>query len=515
MDTDISAEKYRYGAYLLIAVGVLLRVMHYIGDRSLWMDEAKLALNFSQAPTWNVFQPLAHNQIAPVGFLLIEKLAVGFLGATEFALRLYPFIAGVLSVYLIYKLASRVFGIWTGLMALAIFSVSHWPIYYAAEVKQYSSDMMVALALYLVAAYVLRQWDMKRWLILTVAGIAGVLLSHPATFILAGIGISIGLQCIARQQWGDVLRLAASAIVWIGSFAFGLYATSTIGPDSTSGGADTLAHMTGVAWTGAFAPFPPGSLADIRWYSTAFFRFFEHPMGFAAQGMAAFLFLTGSVFLWKNNRLWLGFLVLPVLIVLFASSLHLYPFSSRLLIFLVPGVIIVMATGIEFFRRLVRDQYRVVWVLAVAVLLFQPVWGALSNITHKMPYCHEDIRTVLDYIDKSKSHGDKVYVYAKSTSAFKYYQPHFDMPAASIIWGTSTRESWDAYQEDIGRLQCFERVWLVFSHVTTSNKALDEKQFLLRYLDKVGVKQDSVTADGAYGYLYQFDPGAAPVSCRE
>ena len=516
MNHKVSVENYRYWAFSLVATGIFLRAMHYLGGRSLWMDEAKLAVNFTRDPAWDIFQPLLQNQIAPLGFLLIEKLSVGLLGASEYALRLYPFIAGVLSVYLIYRLASRTLGLWIGLIALGIFSVSHWAIYYAAEVKQYSSDMMVALLLYLAAAYALQKsGDIKRWLLLTVAGMAGVLLSHPATFILAGIGISLGLQEIARRQWSNLLRLGASSIVWIGSFAFGLYATSIIASGSGSEGQATLTHMTGVAWTGAFAPFPPTSPGDIRWYSTAFFALFNHPLGFAASGLAAFLFLTGVVYLWRRERLWLGMLVLPMLVTLAASALHLYPFTSRLLVFLVPGTIIVIAAGVNTVRQLAGEHYRFVWILAMAVLLYQPVWKAFTNVKNKAPYNHEDIRTVLNYVGQSMADGDRVYIYAGAASAFRYYQPQLDLPADRIIWGTSTRKSWDAYQADIQELQCFDRVWLVFSHVIPSRKGFDEKRFLLHFLDKVGEEADSVVSDGAYGYLYQFNPDERPQSCSD
>jgi len=513
MNNRVFSAGYRYWVFSLLAVGVFLRVMHYLGDRALWMDEAKLALNFVQPPTWTIFQPLLNNQIAPVGFLLIEKLAVGWLGVSEAALRFYPLVAGVVSVFLIYKLANKIFGAWVGLMALGIFAVSHWAIYYAAEVKQYSSDMMVALILYVVAAYALDRWNTTRWLVLTAAGVIGVWLSHPATFILAGIGIGIGVQSIARKQWGDIARLGISAVIWLGSFAFGLYATSTIGSGATAAGSATFSHMTEVAWTSTFAPFPPMSLSDTRWYWSAFFRVFNHPLGFATQGLAAFLFLAGIVHLWSRNCLWLGLLVLPMLVALLASALHLYPFSSRLLIFLVPGTIIIIAAGIETLRQLAWDKCRPVWFLAIGVLLLQPVWGAFSNATHKIPYDRENIRAVLEHVNQFKSADDRIYVYARAGSAFRYYRSQFAFSEDNIIWGNSIRSSWDVYLGDINRIRCFNRVWLVFSHVETNKAGVDEERYLLHSLDKTGEQLDTVKASGASGYLYRFDPDTSSESC--
>ncbi|NOY17523.1 MAG: hypothetical protein GXP23_11485 [Gammaproteobacteria bacterium] len=513
MNTRVFNAGYRYWVFFLLTLGVFLRTLHYIGDRSLWMDEAKLALNFVQFPTWSIFHPLLNNQIAPVGFLLIEKLVVGWFGVGEMALRFYPFVAGVASVFLIYKLANRIFGIWIGLMALGIFAISHWAIYYAAEVKQYSSDMMVALILYIAAAYALEKWNTTRWVVLTAAGIVGVWLSHPATFILAGIGISIGVQSIAHKQWNDVARLAISAIIWFGAFAVGLYATATIGSGATAAGSATFSHMTEVAWTSTFAPFPPMSLSDTRWYWAAFFRVFNHPLGFATQGLAAFLFLAGIVHLWARNCLWLGFLVLPMLVALLASALHLYPFSSRLLIFLVPGTIIIIAAGIETLRQLAWDKCRPIWFLAIAVLLLQPAWEAFSNATHKIPYDRENIRAVLEYINQTKAPDDWIYVYARAGSAFRYYRQRFAFPESHIIQGNSIRASWDAYLGDVNRIRCFKRVWLVFSHIETTKAGVDEERYLLHSLDKIGEQLDTIKASEASGYLYRFDPDTSSESC--
>ncbi len=281
---------YRYGVLFFIGIGLFFRIKHYLGNRSLWIDEGQLALNFVHTPVWSIFHPLANDQMAPVGFLLIETLAVRCFGGNEYILRLYPLVAGIVSVFCVYKLALKLFGARIAIIALAIFSVSHWAIYYAAEVKQYSSDIMVSLILYLAAAYSLEEWNIRRWLLLTMAGILGVWLSHPAAFILAAIGLCAGTQFLLKKQWFDVARIAMSSILWIGSFAFGLYAISSIG---SSAGSATLSKMINIYWKDAFAPFPPISFADIRWYWSHFIDFFGNPVGFSAVGVAALLFLIG------------------------------------------------------------------------------------------------------------------------------------------------------------------------------------------------------------------------------
>ncbi|MDE5108199.1 MAG: hypothetical protein O4808_14405, partial [Trichodesmium sp. St17_bin3_1_1] len=59
--------------YLIIAFGVALRLIQYLSNRSLWADEAVLALNIVNRSYLELMQPLDYDQGAPIGFLIVEK----------------------------------------------------------------------------------------------------------------------------------------------------------------------------------------------------------------------------------------------------------------------------------------------------------------------------------------------------------------------------------------------------------------------------------------------------------
>jgi hypothetical protein len=83
-----------------VALGALLRLVQYLRNRSLWLDESSLALNILHRSYSGLLEPLDYHQGAPVGFLMLEKLAVRSLGAGEYALRLAPLVAGLVSLFL-------------------------------------------------------------------------------------------------------------------------------------------------------------------------------------------------------------------------------------------------------------------------------------------------------------------------------------------------------------------------------------------------------------------------------
>ena len=89
-------------AALLLLTGMLLRIRQYLTGRSLWVDEAMLALNIVERDFAGMFKPLDYDQGAPLGFLLVEKVFNLLLGKHELALRLFPLLAGLASLGLFY-----------------------------------------------------------------------------------------------------------------------------------------------------------------------------------------------------------------------------------------------------------------------------------------------------------------------------------------------------------------------------------------------------------------------------
>jgi hypothetical protein len=60
--------------WLIMGLGVALRFAQYLANRSLWLDEAFLALNVVQRSFSQLFQPLDDEQVAPIAYLLAENL---------------------------------------------------------------------------------------------------------------------------------------------------------------------------------------------------------------------------------------------------------------------------------------------------------------------------------------------------------------------------------------------------------------------------------------------------------
>jgi len=136
----------------LVALGAALRLRAYLVDRSLWRDEAALTYNLLHRGALGFNKPLDFQQGTPPGFFLLEKAVIAVAGSSEEALRALPLFAGVAVLAVALVLARRHLEPTVGLVALALCAVSPGLTYYSNEVKQYSTDVLLALLVMLAAS---------------------------------------------------------------------------------------------------------------------------------------------------------------------------------------------------------------------------------------------------------------------------------------------------------------------------------------------------------------------------
>lgn len=197
----------------LVALNLLWRFVRWSMAFPIWGDEAFVVINLMRRDFAGAVSPLEYGQIVPLGFMWLEMAITRVLGFSERALRLLPFVIGVVSMLVFWRFAVKTFGRSAGLLAVGIFAASYYPVRHATEVKPYASDLLASLVLTWLAWNVCRQPRViSRWLLLTGAAAFSIWLSYPAAFVVAGIGLL--LTWIAFRQ-----RHARCTALWL---AYGL-----------------------------------------------------------------------------------------------------------------------------------------------------------------------------------------------------------------------------------------------------------------------------------------------------
>jgi hypothetical protein len=475
-------------------LGILFRLRQYLFDRSLWLDEALVVLNIMGRSPSELLKPLDYHQGAPLGFLALQKAAVLGFGTSESVLRLVPFLSGILSMILFVIVSRRFLAPAASVVAVGLFAVSDPLIYYSTEAKQYSSDVAVAILLFWLAGHLLeRDSTVVRVVIVSIIGAIVLWFSQPAAFILAAVGVSWLLDSILRHDRHGLVLLSIPGVLWPASFLLS-FLVSLRG----------LTHDAVLLdyWQGAFAPFPPLSGADVRWFIDSSLGIFSDPVGLTLVGIAAVAALVGLVEFYSKHFARFVLLLTPLVATLAASTLHRYPFRGRLLLFLVPSLILLIAAGLERIRTQTSETLPYFSFLLIGFLFLHPLLDAGSGLIK--PRTKEEIKPVIRYVENHRQDGDVLYLYYAALRPFQYYSARHLIAPMDEITGVESRQNWASYRKDLDQLRGKKRAWILFSHIYRG-AGVDEERLFLDYLDTVGTRLESSRAPGASVYLYDLD----------
>ncbi len=149
MNTTTHKQKFDWRQWLPITLILLLATglyLHELGTESMWIDEL-----YSINDAKNISTDLGFTR--PVYFILLRVWML--FGTSDSWLRGLSVVFGLVSIFLIYQLGSRVAGEATGLIAALLLTLSPLFINYAQMVRMYSLSTCLAIGGSLALVYVL------------------------------------------------------------------------------------------------------------------------------------------------------------------------------------------------------------------------------------------------------------------------------------------------------------------------------------------------------------------------
>lgn len=407
---------------IVLLAGAILALVQYFWNRSLWIDEAFLALNVIEKNHSELLKPLDYVQVAPILFLQIEKIFSELIPNSEFGLRLFPLICYLFSLVLFYKIIKSIHqNPYTIIFSLSLFVFNATLIYYSSEVKQYMTDVFVLTSIYYL---ILKEYKKERYkyICLGIVGTISIFLSNVACIILFSAGLYL-LFDIYLNKKKDLHYLIIISFIWITSFL--LYYLLFI-----------LDHPSMSQQIAAFSSYPYAFM-PLKPLSIQFYKFFWLIGKTITCGLFRFTIVGGIIIsiltviglfglIRKRN---IGIIILaitPFFIHLLLSSFYFYPVQKRTLLYISVCICIVCSFGFNQLINILLSYWKVETskLLAICIPLFVIFLMCFYIIKVGFPFVvHSETKGGINFIKQNIQNNDKIYVInCDATVPFQYYK---------------------------------------------------------------------------------------------
>jgi hypothetical protein len=491
---------YKLWAAIFIFFGILIRLLHYFYNPSLWMDEVYLSSSLIRMSIHDlVTKPLDYQQKAPLGFLMMVKMILLIFGNNEMALRLFSLLSGILSLFVFIPVGKFFTGKTGMTMGLGILAFAPALVFHSVEIKQYQVEMLATLMI--LYTYIKYHRDLSYAGVLTWGIIGAIIIwfSYSSIFVLAGIGAAhVGSHFFANNR-KLIIKQLIPGLMWVTSFLLNFVLF-------THRHAESKWIVYWFDFHKTFMPFPPGSVAELKWFPLTLYRLLDYPLGMTwgfrpLSAILPLLFLVLGFFAFRKSKLLL-LLCFPFVFVFIASGLKLYPLTERFWVFISPILVLLMSSGLVLLSKALKQRL-VVRAIAV-VLLAGPVINSARYLLYPKEFIYHKRsfeREALAYVNRHFQAGDVVYVYWNNLPGFRIYKSITDLKF-SAVEGLDHRYQSASYNDYLNKLKADfrvfngkKRIWLMYNNYYRSDigDPIDEPGWY--YL------QDQAPIDRMIGYF--------------
>ncbi len=439
-----------YLTYTVLTLGILLRLVVFLQNRNLFLDEAAVALNICTKSYAQLFHSLDYQQHFPPLPLLLIKTWTDLFGISDLQLRFIPFLAGVLSLLLFYSISKgRLRNMWFPILLL---SSSIFLVRYHTELKQYSTDILTSL--FFIYFLYLDFNNLRRIILLFLFCIVAPWFSMPSVFLVGALILNIVIS--KKIQWSQIMLLGIFSAI-----SFLLFYTICLKPSLSSN------HLMDFH-TDYFIQLNPSDWGA-NWRMIE--NFFGAWLGSTAFTIASVLVLivVGVYRMIKIGSKELWAISLVFLFTLVASLLQQYSMIPRLLLFWTPLILWIMAYGadqcIDSFRRLKIPSYLIA-ILFVGLFVFPNVFYRQAIDTFWSPFKIEQAKDLLQAIESDLSVEDEIW----STQFGSYFLKHYSechQPPVRLSSNTKYFDHPNSAQSILDRLEQIDvnrNIWIFDAH---------------------------------------------------
>jgi hypothetical protein len=454
-----------------VGFGATLRIRQWAHGRSWWLDEAAIVQNLDARDGMELTRPLMSGQIAPHGWLWLVDLTDSTGLADERALRVVPLAFGCATLVATAGLAAVVLRSRLAvLLAVALAAISPFLIFYSNEVKQYSADSFAVTTLLLATVFAARAPDQARRLALWAAAVTGAVWISQAAIIVAPLLGALLLAAAVRpgKGWRPALTLLALATPAAISLLVELrliMANTAVSP-----GLDDY-------WTKAYPPEPLSWDGFVSWLGQSGAMFTLLPLSMGPALLVLGLVVAGfAIVAVRCDLLTAVILATPAIAAVLAGLLRVYPPAGRLVLFVVPAVLLLVAAALDGAigwagRLLVEGNplpvrltasllplATLTLVLLMAGLAIRQVPGTLMHGADR-----QEVASAFAAVAEARAPGDAVVLVSVNRPVARVYGPRYHITNIGLLAGVPKGNPCDPHVLP-PQLRDRSRVWLIGGH---------------------------------------------------
>ncbi len=452
--------------------------------RSFWLDEAGIALNIVSKDFIALAKPLDYNQVAPYGFLVIEKIFTILFGTEDYIFRIIPLISGILLIFIFLYLLKNIFKSYLAILTgIILINLNFDLIYYNIELKPYILDALLTSILIVAFLKLLENFEKNIFKYSVLCALA-LWFSYPSFFTIASIYTSFTIIFLTKKDFVRLKKLLIFSL--IPTISFFIYYILIL---KKSGQNDYIKNF----WTDHFAPITLSS-STLWWYKRAFLWALDRPLNIENLYLGTFFTLTGLFALYKERKNLFLFIILVLIFMLITSSIGRYPLYQRLLVFSVPLYYIILLYSFELMGSKIFKF--IIFVFFLIFLMSPPLKNSFEIAKYNLS--KQEIKPALKYISEKKEEGDLLAIHHSIDTIFEFYKEKFVLHNIETI--RKIKPMWDQseYKKALEKIKKSKRVWVLFTDFRRQ-----ENELFLGYLNIIGIRKEELYFPGTELYLYE------------
>ncbi len=467
----------------LLLAAFALRVFT-ITTQSLWRDEVD-ALRFASAPWRDILHTIEEpGWNGPLYFIFLRGW-VELTGRSEFALRYFSLLFGVIAVALAWALGRRLSSWITALALAGLFTLSPYFIWYSQEAKMYTLVLALAvLAVYALHRALLGCSTFRRrmgWWAVVVVGTSLAIYCHILAALLIPVEMVLALVWGPRSHRSGWWVGAGLAFAWL-----------------------TFPYLPALRWELPLVFKPAQTGYAFYPFNQILFEMLNR-FGTGVSGLVrttalwpfVLLLVAGIVWgqaAWTDRALLLVWLLVPPLAI-FLISLNHPLFTDRYLIWIGPAFYLLVAMGAMAIARLWKPLGVVAFAAIAGILLAGTYFQSAVQIK-------SDVRDATHYMEAHLAPDDLViFQIPYMHYSFEYYDPH------PMQWREGLYTNYGMSEADVDKqmrelIAGHQTVWLFASEMAM----WDNRLLVYHWLESHGRQTDRADFTLVSVYRFQFDP---------